>query len=79
MKVNLNKIKQLRTEHGFTHAEVSKYLGFKSQQGYFYKENGIRDFSAVELGKVAALFGVTADDLLEADEPDELPPRCSNA
>ena len=67
MRVNLNLLKQLRQQSGLTIAEVSTHLGFKSQQGYFYKETGVRNLSAGELGTLAMLYGVSSDDLLEPD------------
>lgn len=68
MRVNLKLLKQLRQQNGLTLAEVSAHLGFKSQQGYFYKETGVRNISAGELGSLATLYGVSSDDLLESDE-----------
>ena len=65
MRVNLEKLKRLRKKKGLTLLAVSAHLGFKSQQGYFYKESGVRAISAVELGALAALYGVSTDDLLE--------------
>ena len=67
MRVNLEKLKRLRKKKGLTLLAVSEHLGFKSQQGYFYKESGVRAISAVELGALAALYGVSMDDLLEPE------------
>lgn len=75
LQVNLDKIKQLRIQRGMTLAYVSAELGFATQQGYYYKESGRIELTAVELGKLAVLYGVSADDLLI---PGDAPQQCVN-
>jgi len=61
--VNLEHIKELRKQSGYACAFVSRHLGFKSPQGYYYKEAGISAITADELGKLAAFFGVPVESL----------------
>lgn len=67
MTVNLEKLKVLRNERCLSLAQVSESLGFKSHQAYLYKENGSRDITADELGKLAVLFDVPVESLYTSD------------
>ena len=64
VKVDLAKLRELRKSYGYSMGMVAKHLGFKTPQGYFHKETGERAITAAELGTLAALFEVSADDLL---------------
>ena len=68
MGVNIAKLKELRKTHGLSLAYVSDYLGFSTQQGYYYKEAGLRGISAEELGKLATLYGVSVESLYKDDD-----------
>lgn len=66
--VDREKLKKLRKSKGLSIACVSKHLGFKSQQGYYYKETGVSEVTAVELGKLATLYGVSVESLYKDDD-----------
>jgi transcriptional regulator with XRE-family HTH domain len=63
--VDLQKITFIRKNAGLTHEKVSKMLGYKSTNGYYYLENGRSKFSAEMLAEFADLFGVTIESLFK--------------
>ncbi|MGF9965357.1 helix-turn-helix transcriptional regulator [Bacillus rhizoplanae] len=62
-KVDLEKIKCLRKELDFSVEEMSKRLGYKTINGYYYLETGRNKFSAETLAMVADIFDVPIADL----------------
>ncbi|HYF94466.1 MAG TPA: helix-turn-helix transcriptional regulator [Symbiobacteriaceae bacterium] len=52
----------LRKAKGLTQEDVAKVLG-KSAAAYCRKENGVRPLFALELQKLADLFGVPLDEI----------------
>jgi len=63
MFVNLDYLKVLRKQHGYSLSFVSSYLGFTCHQAYYYKEKGTRQISAEEIGQLAALYNVPIETL----------------
>lgn len=57
-------LKEVRKSAGLTQKEVAKYVGV-SQNTYSYWENGKTRIDSESLSKLAKLFGVTADYLLD--------------
>lgn len=68
--VNLKRIKELREERGLSIAKISKELGYKTQQGYFYIEKGKTKLKVDHLLKLARILNVKINDLLEEDRND---------
>lgn len=56
--VNLNLLKELRIEKGYSVEEMSKMMGFESYQGYYYKESGARKMGADDIAKAAEILEV---------------------
>lgn len=63
MKLNLGKMQKLRKKNNLSIRDVSEILGFKTTQGYFYKENGRSKITAEELKILADLYGVPMESL----------------
>ncbi len=57
-------LRRLRLQMGYTQEEVSRYLGI-SQPAYQKYENGITEVSDDSLKRLAGLFHVNAEDLLQ--------------
>ncbi|MBY6276798.1 MAG: transcriptional regulator [Symbiobacterium thermophilum] len=58
VKVNLNKIKELRKEKGLSQEDVAKMLGFKTVYPYHRKEGGQQSFTAEELMTLSQIYNV---------------------
>lgn len=56
--VNLDLLKELRIEKGYSVEEMSKMMGFESYQGYYYKESGARKMGADDIAKAAEILEV---------------------
>ncbi|MEC2713322.1 helix-turn-helix transcriptional regulator [Bacillus cereus] len=61
-RVDLDKIKRIRKEMGFSIEVLSDNLGYKSINGYYYLEKGRNKFSAEALARVADTLGVPISD-----------------
>lgn len=57
-QIDLEKLRSIREEKGFTQGDVSKYLGYKSPQGYHYLEKGRCQIKATQLTALCSLYGV---------------------
>lgn len=62
-------IKAQREKRGFTHDEVAKLIDV-SRSSYFAIERGDKKLSLDEAAKLAKIFGITVDELLNAYTPD---------
>src|SRR6266496_2367783 len=58
------KVTKLREQSGYTQEDVASKLGI-SRQRWILVENGERDLSTEELGKLAELFGIDTADFFE--------------
>jgi putative transcriptional regulator len=58
VKVNLDKIKELRKEKGLSQEDVAKMLGFKTVYPYHRKESGQQSFTAEELMTLSQIYNV---------------------
>jgi transcriptional regulator with XRE-family HTH domain len=67
LKVNLNKIKELRKQRKISLEEMSKILGYESINGYYSLEIGRVKYPAETLAKTAQLFQVCINDLFFED------------
>ncbi|MFF5994828.1 helix-turn-helix domain-containing protein [Lysinibacillus sp. KU-BSD001] len=63
MVVNLDLIKQLRSQNDISIEEMSKIMGYKGYQGYYYKESGIRKMSADDIAKISVILNVSINEL----------------
>lgn len=61
--VNLDLIKQKRSQRDISIEEMSKFMGYKGYQGYYYKENGIRKMSADDIAKISAILSIPINEL----------------
>lgn len=61
------RIKNLREDGDYNQSQISQYLNC-SQSTYSRIENGIQDVPTQFLKKLAKLYGVTTDFLLEMDK-----------
>ena len=61
------RLKDLREDHDFNQSQISKYLNC-SQPTYSRIESGIQDIPTTFVKKLARLYGVTIDFLLEMDK-----------
>ena len=61
------RIKNLREDKDYNQSQISKYLNC-SQSTYSRIENGIQYITTQFLKKLARLYGVTTDFLLEMDK-----------
>ena len=64
--VNLDLLKELRIEKGYSVEEMSKMMGFESYQGYYYKESGARKMGADDIAKAAEILKVPIEKLFFA-------------
>lgn len=62
--VNLEKIRGLRAEKGLNQDDLAEVLGI-STTSYNLKEQGKRQFTVNELGKIARYFDVEVDVLFK--------------
>lgn len=63
MVVNLDLIKQLRSQKDISIEEMSKNMGYKGYQGYYYKENGTRKMSADDIAKISVILSIPINEL----------------
>ena len=61
--INVNVIKERREEKGISIEKMSEYLGLKSYQGYYYKESGMRSWSAEDIKIVASVLELTYEEI----------------
>lgn len=61
--VNLDLIKQLRNQKEISIEEMSKVMGYKGYQGYYYKESGSRKMSAEDIAKISLILSVPISEL----------------
>lgn len=56
--INLSLIKKLRSEKGYSYAEMSRALGLKEPEKYYRREIGKYKFQATELPQLAKKLGI---------------------
>ncbi|QGG51568.1 XRE family transcriptional regulator [Lysinibacillus pakistanensis] len=61
--VNLDLIKELRSNKNISIEEMSTTMGYKGYQGYYYKENGSRKMSAEDIAKISTILSVPINKL----------------
>lgn len=61
------RVKNLREDSDYNQSQIAQYLNC-SQSTYSRIENGIQDIPTQFLKKLAKLYGVTTDFLLEMDK-----------
>lgn len=61
------RVKNLREDSDYNQSQIAQYLNC-SQSTYFRIESGIQDIPTQFLKKLAKLYGVTTDFLLEMDK-----------
>lgn len=60
--MNLNKLRGLRVEKGYTQEEIAKLIGI-SFTSYQRKENGVTQFTADEIVKLAETLRVNISEI----------------
>ena len=69
MKMNQNRLKDLREDHDYTQQQTADAIGI-TQRKYSYIETGVQQLTAEVLVSLARFYGVSVDYLLgETDEP----------
>ena len=73
MKMNQNRLKDLREDHDYTQQQIADAIGI-TQRKYSYIETGVQQLTAEVLVSLARFYGVSVDSLLgETDEPRRYP------
>ena len=73
MKMNQNRLKDLREDHDYTQQQIADAIGI-TQRKYSYIETGVQRLTAEVLVPLARFYGVSVDYLLgETDEPRRYP------
>ena len=73
MRMNQNRLKELREDHDYTQQQVAARIGI-TQRKYSYIETGIQQLTVDVLVPLARLYQVSVDYLLgETDEPRRYP------
>ena len=73
MKMNQNRLKDLREDHDYTQQQIADAIGI-TQRKYSYIETGVQQLTAEVLVSLARFYGVSVDYLLgETDEPGRYP------
>ena len=73
MKMNQNRLKDLREDHDYTQQQVAMQIGI-TQRKYSYIETGVQQLTVDVLVPLARLYQVSVDYLLgETDEPRRYP------
>lgn len=73
MKMNQNRLKDLREDHDYTQQQIADAIGI-TQRKYSYIETGVQQLTAEVLVPLARFYGVSVDYLLgETDEPRRYP------
>ena len=73
MKMNQNRLKDLREDHDYTQQQIADAIGI-TQRKYSYVETGVQQLTAEVLVSLARFYGVSVDYLLgETDEPRRYP------
>lgn len=73
MKMNQNRLKDLREDHDYTQQQIADAIGI-TQRKYSYIETGVQQLTAEMLVPLARFYGVSVDYLLgETDEPRRYP------
>ena len=68
MKMNQNRLKDLREDHDYTQQQIADAIGI-TQRKYSYIETGVQQLTAEVLVSLARFYGVSVDYLLgETDE-----------
>lgn len=63
-------LKEIRQMYGLSQSDIAKSIGIKSRSTVVAIENGERDLSSEELGRLADSLGVEIGDLLSFEIPD---------
>lgn len=66
MGVNLRRIKAYRVYNDIGQEEMAEKIGI-SLTSYSYKEQGNREFTSTEVGKMAEVFNIPVGDLFSKD------------
>ena len=73
MKMNQNRLKDLREDPAYTQQQIADAIGI-TQRKYSYIETGVQQLTAEVLVSLARFYGVSVDYLLgETDEPRRYP------
>ncbi|HDR6268871.1 MULTISPECIES: helix-turn-helix domain-containing protein [Bacillus cereus group] len=63
-KLNIEKVKTLREQHGYSQNFVAKHIGYTHKGAYSLLESGNRQPSISKLGLLAKLYEIKVDELL---------------
>lgn len=64
MRVNLEKLRELRRKARLTQADMAAALGYRSSAGYFYLEHGRSRMTVEQWAMISHILGVEPGELL---------------
>lgn len=62
--VDINKIEELRIEHGYSQEKLAKMIGYSSKSTYNLKIKGSRQFSIEDVVNICKVFHLEPNDLI---------------
>lgn len=62
--VDVNKIEQLRTQHGYNQETLAKMMGYSNKSTYNCKVKGSRPFTIEDVVKLCEIFQLEPNDLI---------------
>ena len=64
IKIDIEKLKRLRTEKGYSISDLSQMLTYKTPTGYWLIETGVRKVSIDTLYRLAEIYNVPMEELV---------------
>jgi transcriptional regulator with XRE-family HTH domain len=68
LKMDIQKMKQLREQQGFSQWYMAKRLGYKSANGYLYLESGRCQIKSNQVPLIAEILGVSMNELYSEEQ-----------
>lgn len=65
--VDINKIEELRMEHGYSQEQLAKMIGYSSRSTYNCKIKGSRQFTIEDVVNICKVFELEPNDLIIMD------------
>jgi DNA-binding XRE family transcriptional regulator len=65
--VDINKIEELRIEHGYSQEQLAKMIGYGSRSTYNCKIKGSRQFTIEDIVNICKVFELEPNDLIIMD------------
>lgn len=65
--IDVEIIKKRREEKGISIKKMSELFGLKSYQGYYYKESGVRNWSAEDIYRLSKILDLNYNEIFLND------------